>query len=375
MTIKKAARYGRQEILPEIGVAGQKKLAAARVLVVGAGGLGCPVLQYLAGAGVGTLGIVDHDSVDISNLQRQILYATEDQGKQKAVAARERLLLLNLDITINAYSEELTERNALGLFSVYDVIVDGTDNFSAKFLINDAAIRTGKPVIYGAIQGFEGQVSVFGVSQGPCYRCLHPQPPKSTVLNCAEAGVIGALAGIVGTVQAMEVIKLIVGHSTFCSLAGKFWMIDVRTMETRIMKLPKQENCPTCSKAPLEILLPNYSPVCSAVMVEEIDCSDLTALPNSILIDVRELSEWEAGHIEGARHLPLSLLQKNPDAFCSPENGNTCVLYCQKGMRSRKAAQILLTTGFSNIRCLKGGYDAWCGAIIQVISFLTKSPQ
>lgn len=360
MTIKKTARYSRQEILPEIGIAGQKKLSAARVLVVGAGGLGCPALQYLAGAGVGTLGIIDHDSVDLSNLQRQILYATEDQEKRKATVAKEHLSLLNPDILINAHLEELTENNALGLFSGYDIIVDGTDNFTAKFLINDAAIKTGKPVIYGAIQGFEGQVSVFGASQGPCYRCLHPQPPKGAVLNCAESGVIGALAGIVGTVQAMEVIKLVVGHSTFHSLAGKLWMIDVRTMDTRIMKIPKQENCPTCSKDPSEILLSNYSPGCSAVMAKEIDSSDLAALPNYILIDVRELPEWEAGHIEGARHFPLSVLQKNSDAFCLPENGNTCVLYCQKGMRSRKAGEILTSAGFRELFTLKGGYEAWC---------------
>lgn len=358
--MNKTTRYSRQEMLPEIGAVGQKKLSAARVLVVGAGGLGCPVLQYLAGAGIGTLGIIDHDSVDISNLQRQILYATEDQGQRKALAAKERLLLLNPDITINAYPEELTERNALGLFSGYDVIVDGTDNFSAKFLINDAAVKTGKPVVYGAIQSFEGRVSVFDASRGPCYRCLHPHPPKGLVLNCAEAGVIGALAGIVGTVQAMEMIKLVVGHSTFHPLIGRLWMIDARTMETRVMKIPKQENCSVCSKASEEVVLQNYSPVCSASMVEEIDCSDLAVLSNAILIDVRELSEWEAGHIEGAQHLPLSVLQKNLDAFTSPEGGKTCILYCQKGMRSRKAGELLVSAGFSDLLTLKGGYEAWC---------------
>lgn len=362
MAVKKTARYSRQEILAEIGEAGQKKLSAARVLVVGAGGLGCPVLQYLAGAGIGTLGIVDHDSVDISNLQRQVLYTMEDQGQLKAISAKERLLKLNPDITINAYPEVLTEKNVLGLFSGYDIVVDGTDNFAAKFLINDAAVKTGKAVVCGAIQGFEGQVSVFDATRGPCYRCLHPQPPQGVILNCAEAGVVGALAGIVGTVQAMEVIKLVVGHNSFQPLIGRLWMVDAHTMETRTLSIPKQKGCPACSKAVAEITLQNYSAVCSAIIVEDIDCSAVDALAGAALVDVRERSEWEVGHIRGAQHLPLSILQKNPEAFQPPEKGRPCILYCQKGGRSRKAAEILLTAGFSNIRSLKGGYEAWCTA-------------
>lgn len=360
MQEKKTARYHRQEILAEIGSAGQKKLSTARVLVVGAGGLGCPVLQYLAGAGIGTLGIIDHDSVDISNLQRQVLYTSDDQGKSKALTAKERLLRLNPNIMINAYPEELTGRNALGLFSGYDIIVDGTDNFATKFLINDAAVKAGKPVVYGAIQNFDGQASVFDATRGPCYRCLHPQPPQGLILNCAEAGVIGALAGIVGTVQAMEVIKFLIGHNSFHPLIGKLWMIDTRTMETHIMNIPKQKNCPVCSKASAQITLQNYSPVCSAAMVEELDCRDVVALVDRVMIDVRERSEWEDGHIEGAQHLPLSILQKNPDAFTASKGGSVCILYCQKGTRSRKAAEMLLTSGFGNIRSLKGGYEAWC---------------
>lgn len=358
--MEKKKRYDRQEILAEIGPAGQKKLAVARVLVVGAGGLGCPVLQYLAGAGVGTLGIVDHDTVDVSNLHRQVLYATEDQGKQKSLIARERLHQLNPDIIINAYPEELTEKNVFGLFSGYDLIIDGTDNFAAKFLINDAAVKAGKPVVYGAIQSFEGQVSVFDAGRGPCYRCLHPRPPQGVILNCAEAGVMGALAGIVGTVQAMEAVKYLVGHSSFHPLIGKLWMLDTRTMETRILNIPKQKDCPVCSKAASEVILQNYSPVCSAAMVHELDCGDAAALADAILIDVRELPEWETGHIKNAQHVPLSVLQKNPNAFAPPENGKTCILYCQRGMRSRKAAEILLAAGFSNIHSLKGGYEAWC---------------
>jgi adenylyltransferase/sulfurtransferase len=358
--MKKKTRYNRQEILPEIGPGGQEKLSAARVLVVGAGGLGCPALQYLAGAGIGTLGIVDHDNVDVSNLQRQVLYATGDEGKPKAAVAKERLSQLNPGITINAYPEELTERNALGFFSAYDVIIDGTDNFAAKFLINDAAVKSGKPVVYGAIQGFEGQVSVFDSMRGPCYRCLYPQPPQGMILNCAEAGVVGALAGIVGAVQAMEAVKIVVGHNSFHSLIGKLWIINTRTMETHTLKIPRQNNCPVCSRAAGEITLQNYSPVCSAIMVEEIDGRDIS--PDAIMIDVREWAEWEAGHIKGARHLPLTVLQKNLQAFTPPENGKTCVLYCQKGARSKKAAEMLMRAGFSNIRSLKGGYEAFCRA-------------
>jgi len=349
-------RYSRQIIMPEIGPKGQERLAAARVLVVGAGGLGCPALQYLAGAGVGAIGIIDHDVVDISNLQRQTLYKTDDAGLPKAAAAKERILQMNPDIIVNAYPEELTDKNVLGLFSGYDIIVDGTDNFAAKFLINDAAVKTGKPVVYGAIQGFDGQVSVFDAARGPCYRCLYPQPPAAAVLNCAQAGVIGALTGITGSVQAMEAIKLIVCDPSFMPLVGKLWLIDVRTMETRTVKIPQRRDCPVCSRPAAEITLPSYSPVCSAAVVLERDCDDIK---DAVIIDVRELSEWEAGHIEGARHLPLSVLQKNPATFVAPENGQACILYCQHGKRSRKAAEILLNAGHRNIFSLKGGYAAW----------------
>ncbi len=354
----KTERYNRQVILPEIGAEGQKKLAAARVLVIGAGGLGCPVLQYLAAAGVGTLGIVDHDTIDISNLQRQVLYDTADQGKQKAVAAREKIQRLNPDIVIHTHAEKLTENNILGLFSGYDIIVDSTDNFATKYLINDAAVKTAKPVVYGAIQGFEGQISVFDSTRGPCYRCLYPQPPQEAVASCAENGVIGALAGIAGTVQAMEAIKLIVDHQLFQSLVGKLWMIDTRMMETRILNIARQKECPVCSKPPVEIALQNYSPVCSATMVTEIDCKDVTP-DDAVIIDVRELPEWGEGHIDGAHHVPLTVLQKNINVFTQPGDGKICVLYCQKGGRSRKAAEQLLNAGFKNVYSLRGGFEAW----------------
>lgn len=352
-------RFSRQMILPEIGAAGQARLSAARVLVVGAGGLGCPVLQYLVGAGVGTIGIIDHDRVDITNLHRQILFSTDDAGTSKALAARDRLHALNPDITLHAHDAELTDKNAPGLFAGYDIIVDGTDNFAARYLINDVAVKLGKPVVYAAIQGFDGQVSVFDAAHGPCYRCLFPQPPRGAVPGCAESGVIGALAGIVGTVQAMEVIKLIVGHDSFRPLRCLLWMIDSKTMETNLLTVPKRGDCPVCSR-PADEILPHYaSPVCSlAATVRDVECCDLMAMADAVMIDVREQDEWNQGHIEGACHIPLSALKHNPEIF-SPHRKNPCILYCQRGMRSRMAAEILLGAGFSDLYSLKGGYEMW----------------
>jgi len=351
-------RYSRQALLPEIGTHGQRRLQDARVLVVGAGGLGCPALQYLAAAGIGTLGIIDPDIVDLSNLQRQILFQTGDTGQPKAVIARDRLLCLNPDIVIHAYVEALTADNAISFLSAYDIVIDGTDNFAAKFLINDAAVKLKKTVVYGAIQGFDGQVSVFDATRGPCYRCLSPDPPQASVQNCAEAGIIGAVAGMIGTAQAMEAIKVIINDASFRPLIGRLWIVDARTLETRIINFSKKTNCPVCSKTPADITLPSASSVCCAGYVEEITCCDVSALPGATLIDVRELHEWQQGHIEGARHLPLSALQKNPEAF-APLAGADCILYCQRGQRSKNAAEILASAGFMGLRNLKGGYDAW----------------
>lgn len=352
-------RYSRQIMLSEIGEEGQRKLGIARVLCIGAGGLGSPALLYLAGAGVGTIGIVDFDRVDVSNLQRQILFTEGDQGKPKADAAKARLLALNPGLEIHAYPEELTDRNALSLFSRYDIIIDGTDNFPAKFLINDVAVKLGKPVVYGAIQGFDGQVSVFGTKDGPCYRCLHPIEPKSAIMNCAESGVIGAVAGLTGTVQALEVIKMITGHDSFSPLAGKLWLCDARMMDTRIISIPKRPDCPVCSKSP-EQITPRYaSPLCGAFIVQEITCDD-EALADAFFIDVREREEWEGGHIAGAHHLPLSDLQNNPSLFEHLQGPSCCILYCQKGGRSRMAAELLRAAGFSGIYSLSGGYETWC---------------
>lgn len=355
----KDQRYSRQSVLAEVGPAGQERLSRARVLVVGAGGLGCPALQYLAGSGVGVIGIVDPDTVDVSNLHRQTLYATQDQGKPKVDVAKERLLQLNPDIAVRSYHELLTDKNALALMSGYDVVLDGTDNFAARFLINDAAVKAGLPVVYGAIQGFDGQVSVFDASHGPCYRCLYSRPPESAVMNCAEAGVIGALAGIIGTVQAMEAIKLIVGDASFSPLVGRLWMVDTRTMETRIIKVPKKKDCTVCSRPAADIVLPAYSPACRPDEPKEVTCDEIDDFDDVLMVDVRELHEWDAGHIEGAQHLPLSALSRDISTFSSVRKG-PCILYCQRGQRSLKAAEILREAGYRDIFSLKGGYTAWC---------------
>ncbi len=356
-TPKDTTRYHRQMILPEIGQEGQARLAAARVLVVGAGGLGCPVLHYLAGAGLGTIGIVDHDNVDITNLHRQVLFSMDDTGRPKVQAAGDRLLALNPDIVIHAYGDELTDKNAAGLFSSYDIIVDGTDNFSTKYLINDVAVKLGKPFVYGAIQGFDGQASTFDAAHGPCYRCLFPQPPRGVIPNCSEAGVVGALAGIIGTVQAMEIIKIVIGHESFKPLRGNLWTIDSRTMETRLLTVPKCENCPVCSHPAAEIFPQYASPICALATIREISCSDLDS-KEALMIDVREQDEWDQGHIDGACHIPLSAIKKNSEIF-SPYRKQSCILYCQRGMRSRMAAEILLAAGFSDLYSLAGGYDRW----------------
>lgn len=351
-------RYSRQTILSEIGTAGQKKLAAARVLVIGAGGLGCPALLYLAGAGTGIIGIADFDRVSESNLQRQVLFTMDDCGAPKATAAKKHLSALNPDIAIHAYDEELTNQNAADLFSRYDTIVDGTDNFAVKFLINDAAVKLGKPVIYGAIQGFEAQISVFNHKSGPCYRCLYPQPPRAQIMNCAESGVIGAIAGIAGTMQAMETIKIIVDHESFKPLSGHLWMMDAKTMETNIVNIPKNRSCPVCSHPPEEIVLQYASSACTAVPAEEITCERAAAM-NAPFIDVREKEEWDAGHIHGAQHVPLSALKENPDLFRPFADKSPCILYCQRGRRSMMAAEILSQAGFTGLYSMAGGYEAW----------------
>ncbi len=349
------SRYDRQMRLPEIAADGQEKLLRASVLCVGAGGLGSPVLLYLAAAGVGRIGIVDFDRVDESNLQRQVLFDTDSVGQSKAQQAAERLKSLNPAIQIDAYDEELNAESAARLFPSYDVIIDGTDNFETKFLINDTAVKFGKPWVYGAIQGFDGQASVFNFKGGPCYRCLYSEKPKGRIMNCAEAGVIGAVAGLVGVTQALQVIQIITGHDSFEPLSGKLWMLDTKTMQTRLLNIPKNMNCVVCSKKRDDVVLAYNSPVCS--FVPELTPAQAQKRTNAFLIDVREQEEWDKGHIEGATLWQLSKIVAGrlPDV---PQD-REIILHCQKGIRSLQAAQILKARGYQEVYSMSGGYEAW----------------
>lgn len=351
----KTDRYKRQLLLPEIGDEGQKKINEASILCIGAGGLGCPALLYLAAAGIGRIGIIDFDKVDESNLQRQVIYTSGLVGMPKAESAAAQLSKLNPDIQIEYYNEALTAQNVETLFQNYDLILDGTDNFETKFLINDASIKFGKPWIYGAIQGFDGQVSVFNYKGGPCYRCLYPEKPKGYIMNCAEAGVIGAVAGIIGVTQALQAIQVITQHESFTPLAGELWVIDTHAMDTRTLKLEKNATCPVCSKSTAEIILNYSSPVCA--IIPEITIHEFRKMTNTILIDVREQEEWDRGNIPGAQLWPLSKI-KSGDIPDIPKE-TSIILHCQKGMRSIQAAQILKTHGYTSVVSLTGGYEAW----------------
>ncbi|MCB1782533.1 MAG: HesA/MoeB/ThiF family protein [Alphaproteobacteria bacterium] len=354
----KTDRYARQIVLPEIGEAGQDRLARASVLCVGAGGLGCPALLYLAAAGVGRIGVIDADTVDLSNLQRQVLFSTAQVGENKALAAAERLRHLNPEIQVEAYPERLTAENSVKLFPAYDLIIDGTDNFSSKFLINDASLACGVPFIYASILGFEGQIGVFGLEDGPCYRCLFPHAPEGDVPTCAQAGVIGALAGMMGAMQAMEAVKIIVGHERFAPLSGKLWTIDARDMAPRVLSLPRSPDCPICHETKEHImfgLFQNSSP-----RVPDLSPVEARSHSGALFVDVREANEWDAGHIEGAQHFALSrLLQgQTPDWPKDRE----IILYCAHGQRSLQAAKILQKQDYTNLSNMAGGYAAWCSA-------------
>ena len=354
-------RYARQMVLPEIGEQGQAKLANTSVLCVGAGGLGSPALLYLAAAGIGHIGIMDDDVVDESNLQRQILFATSDVGEPKAQVAKKRLLDLNPHIEITAYTERLTDLNCANVVPHYDIVLDGTDNFSSKFLINDAGVKYGKPIVYGAIQGFEGQVSLFNAGGCACYRCLYGEPPTGHVPNCAEAGVIGSVAGMIGTIQALQVIQYSVGQhnvggGNFESLAGKLWLMDMKTMQSRQLTIPKNPDCPVCSQPAHDIKLQYTAPVCA--VVQTLSPAHVMGMQDSIVVlDVREQSEWDAGHIEGAIHHPLSILMDGvlPDIARDAD----VVVHCQKQIRSEKATALLQQEGYSHVRVLSGGYESW----------------
>ncbi len=369
------SRYARQMVLAEVGAEGQRKLAASRVLIVGVGGLGAPAAMYLAAAGVGSIGLIDADQVDVSNLQRQIIYDSADQGRDKVTRAATRLQAMNPEVHVAAYPTRLTAANAIEIASPYDIILDGSDNFSTKFLLNDLAYKLGKPLVYGSILRWEGQASVFWAPHGPCYRCLFPEPPTSYVPSCAEAGVIGAMAGIIGSIQALETVKLIVNgsqtpvQSGMEPLLGQLLHLRAQTMETRRLALKKNPECPSCSKAPAEIVLRDLEDACDANAPKEIPnfvAAEISAgdrWRDFIPLDIRESQEWLNGHLPSAHHWPLSKLQEGilPEL---PARSKPVLVYCQSGIRSRRALQILRAAGWQNLAHLSDGFGAWRGPVV-----------
>ena len=369
LTNDEVKRYSRHLIMPEVGVDGQRKLKAAKVLCIGAGGLGSPVAMYLAAAGVGTLGLVDFDVVDFSNLQRQILHSTPDVGRPKLQSAKEKLHALNPEIEIRTHEVALSSQNALQLFEPYDIIVDGTDNFPTRYLVNDACVLLGKPNAYGSIFRFEGQASVFATKNGPCYRCLYPEPPPpGLVPSCAEGGVLGVLPGLIGVIQATETAKLIMGIGE--PLIGRFLIYDALRMRFRELKLRKDPDCPVCGTHPTVTKLIDYEQFCGITPAapEPVIVNNATELTSVELkqrldrgekltiVDVREPNELQINRIPGSVHIPLGDIPKrynelDPDA--------ELVMQCKSGVRSAKAADFLRSVGFKRVLNLKGGILDW----------------
>jgi molybdopterin/thiamine biosynthesis adenylyltransferase/rhodanese-related sulfurtransferase len=348
-------RYARQITLPEIGEAGQEKLRRASVLIVGAGGLGSPAALYLAAAGVGTLGLVDFDRVDATNLHRQILYGTSDVGRPKLEAAQERLQDLNPDVRVVPHAARLTSENALEILRDYDVILDGTDNFATRYLVNDACVLLGKPNVYGSIFRFDGQVSVFATKEGPCYRCLYPEPPPpGLVPSCAEGGVLGILPGIVGSLQATEAIKLIAGIGE--TLAGRLLLFDALRTTFRVMKVRRR-----CDEhAPITQLI-DYEEFCNPVQQTDITPAELAEQLSTgaeiVLIDVREPYEWNAGHLDAATHIPLAQV---PQRLAEIPKDREVVMICRSGGRSAHAQEHLIRQhGYTRVKNLVGGMQRW----------------
>jgi adenylyltransferase/sulfurtransferase len=359
-------RYSRHLTLPDVGLEGQTKLRGARVLLVGAGGLGSPAALYLAAAGVGTIGLVDFDVVDASNLQRQIVHGTSSIGRPKTESARERLHDINPHVTIATFPTRLTSTNALDILRDFDVVVDGSDNFPTRYLVNDACVLLGKPNVFGSIFQFDGQMSVFDARGGPCYRCLFAEPPPPDLVpSCAEGGVLGVLPGIIGSLQALEAIKLIVGLGT--PLIGRLLLFDGRRMQFRERALAKDPDCPVCGEHPTVTQLIDYEEFCGTLPDgrgkredAEISARELqrerARKPNLLLLDVREPLEAAIAHIEGARLIPLRDL---PARLSELPGHGEIVTFCHHGQRSLHAREILRGAGFGNVRSLAGGIDAW----------------
>ena len=359
-------RYGRHLVLPEVGTEGQRRLKNAKILLVGAGGLGSPAAMYLAAAGVGTLGLVDFDRVDITNLQRQIIHGTHDIGRPKLDSASDRIRDINPNVHVEQYDTALTSSNALDIARDYDVIVDGTDNFPTRYLVNDTCVLLGKPNAFGSVLRFEGQASVFAAADGPCYRCLFREPPPAGLIpNCAEAGVLGVLPGLMGTIQATETIKLILGIGE--PLIGRLLLVDALTMQFRTIQLRHDPLCPACGTHELKELI-DYEAFCGVTVNQESNgekISDITPreLKEKIdrgddmqLVDVREEWEWQIARIQGARLIPLGMLK---DEASTLDPKREVVLYCKSGVRSVHAADALADAGFSKVTNVLGGISRW----------------
>ncbi|HEC22182.1 MAG TPA: molybdopterin-synthase adenylyltransferase MoeB [Chloroflexi bacterium] len=370
-------RYSRHLIMPEVGMKGQRKLKAASVLLVGTGGLGSPLGMYLAAAGVGRIGLVDYDVVDESNLQRQIIHGTRDVGRPKLESAKERMLDINPHIQIDTYETLLTSENALEILEPYDVIVDGTDNFPTRYLVNDACVLLGKPNVYGSIFRFEGQASVFDASQGPCYRCLFPEPPPpGLVPSCAEGGVLGVLPGTIGAIQATETIKIILGIGE--TLVGRLLLYDALKMSFSFVKLRKNPECPVCGEHPTLTELIDYEQFCGmpahdqtafaseaeelvpTISVEEVKAK-LEAGEDFILLDVREPHEWEIVDLDVAtHHIPKGQVLEHLGEL---DTAREIIVYCKMGGRSADVVRLLREHGYTRVKNMAGGINEWAARI------------
>lgn len=354
-------RYARHVVMPEIGEEGQRKLLDSRVLIVGVGGLGSPAALYLAAAGIGTIGLVDFDTVEITNLQRQILYGSDSVGRAKIGAAKERIHALNAGVNVEVHETKLTSDNAMKILGSYDVILDGTDRFPARYLVNDTCVLLGKPDVYGSVYKFDGQSSVFHAKRGPCYRCLHPEPPPPELApNCEEGGVLGVLPGIVGTIQAAETIKLLLGIGN--PLIGRVLMIEGLAMKMKEVVLRKDPQCAVCGEHPTVTSLIDYEEFCGGqsaemdneISVEELD-GRLKAGEKVVLLDVRQPFEYDIANLKGLL-IPLPEL---PNRLKELDPAAEIVVYCHTGNRSGRAVAMMRKMGFSKARNLVGGIDAW----------------
>ena len=360
-------RYARHLSLPDVGREGQERLRAARIVIIGAGGLGSPAALYLAAAGVGTLGIVDADRVELSNLQRQILHGTADVGSPKAVSATERIAALNPHVHVEPHELRFDAAHAADLLQRYDVVLDGSDNFPTRYLVNDTCVWLGKPLVYGSIFRFEGQVSVFDASRGPCYRCLYAEPPPPELVpNCAEGGVLGVLPGIIGSLQALEALKLVLGIGD--SLVGRLVLFDALALAFRELRLRKDPDCPVCGARPTITEPIDYHAFCGVngagidrgdVIPEEL-ARELAAGESPLLLDVRQPWEWEIARIEGSRLVPLGDLASR---LREVDTRAAIVTICHHGLRSAQARELLRAAGYSRVRSLAGGIDDWARVV------------